>query len=40
MMGNMSFKYTRDGSRTLDSTSEREVEKTGTDARTQGSENQ
>jgi len=33
-MGNMSFIYTRDGSGTIDRTSEREVEKTGLGART------
>jgi len=41
-MGTMSFIYTRNGSRTLDWTSERErgVEKTGSGARTRGNENQ
>jgi len=39
-MGNMRFKYTRDGSRTFDQTSEGEGEKTDTDAGTHGNENQ
>jgi len=36
----MSFKYARDGSRTIERTSGREVVKTGADGRTRGSENQ
>jgi len=39
-MGNMSFIYTRDTSRTLGWTSKREVKITGLDARTRGNENQ
>jgi len=38
-MGNMSFIYTRDGSKTLDRTCQREMEKTVSGARTGGNEN-
>jgi len=36
----MGFIYSGEGSRTLDWTSEREVEKTGSEARTCGNQNQ